>query len=91
MTDRERTTRFRRRTLREVEAIRFDGSESAMREISCWPGVTVANHAGVIEVATVFGRRFVRVGQWIFRDVVTDALRVFDHDDFMLEHEALLA
>lgn len=75
-----------RRGLREVDAIRFDGSERAAREVSMIKGATVAIYAGQIQVATTFGRRFVQAGQWITRDRATGALRVFDHDDFLVEH-----
>ena len=76
-----------RRASREVEAIRFDGSERAARDISVMKGAATTILRGEIEVATTFGRKIIRAGQWITRDRATGAMRVYDHDDFLVEHE----
>lgn len=72
-----------------VDALRFDGSEHSAREISRMPGLTVAMRNGEIEIATSFGRKLCRTGQWATVHRATGAARVFNHDDFLVEHEVV--
>ena len=60
-----------RRASREVEAIRFDGSERAARDISVMKSAAATILRGEIEVVTTFGRKVIRAGQWITRDRAT--------------------
>ena len=75
------------RGAREVDAVKYDGSERSARDVSYLKDCLVSFRPDYsAEVSTTFGRKTLVSGQWITRDRATGACRVWDDSDFHVEH-----
>lgn len=79
---------FYRKGCGQIEAIQFDGSERAARNIRHMRGARAVQRKDRFEIMTSFGRASCRLGQWVARDVATGAIQVLDGGEFPRAHEA---